>query len=314
MSRGPESFQQCSRVSRSSGDRFPPLWMIFDDLHLWSLLNCWEHMRANVANELVTEWDLRGQGHVVPNSDCQHDFKLRWRGAEHHREDTETPEQSSRTLRIQHIDFSMFTLRVGILQTSLWRFCGFWRRSCRNWSVWGSAKILAAQAEHMAFIRLRCLWTGPLILIPSGLGVIHTTRSTLTALVQYLCSNLWSSRWLLKSCGANLNCHLDSCCLSMLGACKVVPGFLWSCLHARLKASHGAHWVLVCFSHFVVILLVTCWHLSSSIFVHFWFSSGFLSNRLKLLPATPLMFANTLWQKHGRQLRANSFSCPWYVY
>jgi hypothetical protein len=59
---------------------------------------------------------------VVPNSDCQNDFKLRWRGAEHHREDTEAPEQSSRTLRIQHIDFSMFTLGVGILQTSLWRF------------------------------------------------------------------------------------------------------------------------------------------------------------------------------------------------
>ena len=87
---------------------------------------------------------------------------------------------------------------------------------------------------------------------------------------------------------------------------------------ARLKfptygLSHGAHWVLVCFSHFV-FLLVTCWHLSSSICVPFWFSSGFLSNRLKLLSVTPFMFANSLWQKHGRQL-AEGKLCqrrPWW--
>ena len=30
-SRGPESFQQCGRVGRTSGDRFPPLWATSDD-------------------------------------------------------------------------------------------------------------------------------------------------------------------------------------------------------------------------------------------------------------------------------------------
>jgi hypothetical protein len=210
------------------------------------------------------------------------------------------------------------TFRVGILQTSLWRFCGSWQSCCWNGSAWGSAKILAAQVEQMALIRLRWLWAGPVILVPSGLDIIHTTWSTLTALVQYLCSHfMLSSPWLLESCWANLNnSDLDSC-FSMLGARKVVPGFAWSRLHGHSSIEIPHVWleprgtlsVGVLFQ-FVMILLVTCWHLSSSIFVPLWFSSGFLSNRLKLLLVTPLMFANSLWQK----LKANYFSCPWYVY
>ena len=314
-SRGPESFQQCGRV-RSSGDRFPPLWMIFDDLHLWSLLNCWRHMRANVASELVTEWDLCGQGHVVPNSDCQNDFKLRWRGAEHHREDTEAPEQSSRTLRIQHIDFSMFTLGVGILQTSLWRFVAS-----------GDAVVgTEVREDRPRFLLLkRSIWL--------SYGSDACGLDPWSWFPQVLASSTQPGQPWLRSCSTSVQT-----CVPAVGCWKVVePTWIaiWTvaafqcsvhaklfqdfseaaCMDtARLKSSHGAHWVLVCFSHFVVILLVTCWHLSSSIFVHFWFSSGFLSNRLKLLPATPLMFANTLWQKHGRHLKAHSFSCPGYVY
>ena len=51
---------------------------------------------------------------------------------------------------------------------------------------------LAAKVEIMAFIRLSCLWIGPLILVHSGLGIAHTTQSALTALVQYLCYPLFT--------------------------------------------------------------------------------------------------------------------------
>ena len=329
-SRGPESFQQCGRVSRSSGDRFPPLWMIFDDLHFWSLLNLWRPLRrvfimiANVASELEricaggatlssivivkmsSSRDGAGQNTIVTILGNGH--RGRWAIEQ---------DLADSAHWFQH------TFRVGILQTSLWRFCGSWQSCCWNGSAWGSAKILAAQVEQMALIRLRWLWAGPVILVPSGLDIIHTTWSTLTALVQYLCSHfMLSSPWLLESCWANLNDgDLDSCCPSMLGARKVVPGFVWSRLHGHSSIEIPHVWleprgtlsVGVLFQ-FVMILLVTCWHLSSSIFVPLWFSSGFLSNRLKLLLVTPLMFANSLWQKHGRQLKANSFSCPWYVY
>ena len=63
-------------------------------------------------------------------------------------------------------------------------------------------------------------------------------------------------------------------------------------------------------SHFGVILLVTCWRLSRSIFVSFRFSSSFLSNRLKLLPATQAVFVNSLWQKTWKAAKGTLFQLP----
>ena len=65
-SRGPESFQQCGRVGRTSGDRFPPLWEAFDGLLFGSPIR--------FGSVLFAIWVLRRADLVAFFSNCQNNF------------------------------------------------------------------------------------------------------------------------------------------------------------------------------------------------------------------------------------------------
>ena len=65
-SRGPESFQQCGRVGRTSGDRFPPLWATSDGLLFGSPLRFGEGAFHHLSS--LTGWPRRFQPQFVEDN------------------------------------------------------------------------------------------------------------------------------------------------------------------------------------------------------------------------------------------------------
>ena len=268
--------------------------MIFGDICFWFLPNSWSHLRppTMIANMVSTCFHLRWYWA---------ELHLDFLGRRHRRHSAVEQDLADSARWNQHVHLLCWHFAGGPLEVL--RLLGMAELECARSikdSCCSSGAVGFHQIAQIAFGLAPWSW------LPhdSCLDIIHTMQSALALTARMQC--------LRSSCGPADGCWqvVEPAWIAFF---LLVAAFQCAVHAVLLQDLSEADWNCILASY----TLTGCWHACPSLLWFyrslagiriepFWFSSGFLTNRLKLLTAARLMFANSLWQQNGRQPKANS--------